>query len=506
MNKFFNKFILLIICSFALITTLAATKEKTVNLTVGESFIVNPWSEAGPTGAGYYCMSTSIVSISDNTAFTVTENSRTKTRYPISNGLGTTYTDGYYCSYKITALKTGTYTFSGRANYMCYEGTVLTNSAAIVKYTVIVSPVKVVTSISIPNNLELKIGESYTFSPVIYETGAKTTLTWKSSNTNVASIDANGKLVANGIGNTVITCSADNGVSAQCAVTVNPILASSIALSQNQAELLKGEKLQLTATITPNNATYKDISWSSSDESVATVDNNGIITATSPGTCKIFAIAKDGSNCKAECSISVLSNALYVEDAIAVPSGTLSLPIQLQNTSSITGLQFELQLPEGVSVSEDTNGKLKLNLSDRTSDHSILGSKLSNGNYQFIVFSATSAALTGNEGAIGYITLQIDAALALSDYNISLKEIELTTSNSIALHHKDITAKLTLKEAVPGDTNGDGKITITDAVSIVNYILERTPSVFITKSADVNNDGTISITDAVSIINEILNK
>ena len=184
----------------------------------------------------------------------------------------------------------------------------------------------------------------------------------------------------------------------------------------------------------------------------------------------------------------------------------MALPIYLQNKSTITGLQFELALPEGVSVATDNTDNIMVTVSDRVTDHSIMGAKLSNGNYQFILFSGSSSALSDNEGAIAYVTLNVDENTAIGEYDIAIKEIELTKTNSELIHHKDITTKLTLVNATTGDTNGDTKVTVTDAVSIVNYILEKTPSVFIQKAADVNNDSEITITDAVGIINQILNK
>ena len=182
------------------------------------------------------------------------------------------------------------------------------------------------------------------------------------------------------------------------------------------------------------------------------------------------------------------------------------LPIQLKNTSAITGLQFELQLPSGVTVAKDGADKLIATLSDRAVDQSISGSLLSNGNYQFVVFSGTSSALTGSEGAIAYVTLNVAESMTVGDYTIAVKEVELTKTDGTSKHHKNLTSKLTLTEAMTGDINGDGKVTVTDAVGIVNYILHRAPSVFITKAADVNGDGNISISDAVGVVNIVLNK
>ena len=68
------------------------------------------------------------------------------------------------------------------------------------------------------------------------------------------------------------------------------------------------------------------------------------------------------------------------------------------------------------------------------------------------------------------------------------------------------TGYFTPKPFTPGDANGDGKVTITDAVAVVNYILGNTSTGFDAAAADVNGDGNVTITDAVGIVNIILNK
>lgn len=80
-----------------------------------------------------------------------------------------------------------------------------------------------------------------------------------------------------------------------CTVTVVQ-LATSIALSQTTAELTAGETLQLTATVQPDNATDRTVTWTSSDPAVATVDANGVVTAHTNGIAIITATAANGAS------------------------------------------------------------------------------------------------------------------------------------------------------------------------------------------------------------------
>ena len=88
-------------------------------------------------------------------------------------------------------------------------------------------------------------------------------------------------------------------------LTVNAIPVTNIAMSQASASLYVGGTLQLDATVTPSNATNADYVWASLDESVATVDENGLVTAVAVGGTTITATASDGSGVYGSCTITV---------------------------------------------------------------------------------------------------------------------------------------------------------------------------------------------------------
>lgn len=89
-----------------------------------------------------------------------------------------------------------------------------------------------------------------------------------------------------------------------CTVTVIQ-LATSIALSQTTAELTAGETLQLTATVQPENATDRTVTWTSSDPAIATVDATGLVTAVAVGTATVTATTTDGTALTASCQVTV---------------------------------------------------------------------------------------------------------------------------------------------------------------------------------------------------------
>ena len=106
------------------------------------------------------------------------------------------------------------------------------------------------------------------------------TVVYESDNTDVATVAEDGTVTAVSVGTANITASCGD-VSATCAVTVNPILATAVVLSETSKEIFVEETLTLTATVEPANTTDKTLVWTSSDEAVATV-KDGVVTAVAP--------------------------------------------------------------------------------------------------------------------------------------------------------------------------------------------------------------------------------
>ena len=134
-------------------------------------------------------------------------------------------------------------------------------------------------------------------------------VTWTSSNTSVATVDANGRVTSVANGTATITAKTNDGsnLSATCKVTVDiPIIATDISLDKTSLTFTaKNQTAALTATVLPSNTTNKSVTWTSSNTSVATVDANGKVTAVANGTATITAKTNDGSNLSATCKVTV---------------------------------------------------------------------------------------------------------------------------------------------------------------------------------------------------------
>ncbi|MBQ6343578.1 MAG: Ig-like domain-containing protein [Anaerolineaceae bacterium] len=144
---------------------------------------------------------------------------------------------------------------------------------------------------------------------VLPENASKKTVTWESSDPSVVRVSG-GQLTAASTGEAIITCTASDGsgVKASSKITViqmvNSILFPNIVGAQ---EILKGESRSYTPSISPEDATNKKVTWTTSDESVISVTADGKITAKGSGRATVTCAAEDGSNKSASINFFVPS-------------------------------------------------------------------------------------------------------------------------------------------------------------------------------------------------------
>ena len=148
------------------------------------------------------------------------------------------------------------------------------------------------------DSLTIDVGCSETLTAAITPDNATNkNVTWSSDNQNVATVDANGNVTAVGAGTAQITVTtADGSFTDTCQVTVNAatVPVTGVTLDKAELHLDVGDSETLTAAITPDNATDKAVRWTSSNPSVATV-NNGEVTAVGAGEATITVTTAGGS-------------------------------------------------------------------------------------------------------------------------------------------------------------------------------------------------------------------
>ena len=156
------------------------------------------------------------------------------------------------------------------------------------------------------NSLELQEGDSQSLTATISPSNANNKkVLWISSNSSVATV-AEGVVTAVKAGQATITAKSDDGgKTATCEVSVvaKAVLVESVSLDKTSVELKEGEEVSLTATVKPGNATNKNVIWSSSNETVASV-TDGKVSALKSGETTITVTTENGAK-TAECTITV---------------------------------------------------------------------------------------------------------------------------------------------------------------------------------------------------------
>ncbi len=156
----------------------------------------------------------------------------------------------------------------------------------------------------------LKVGETVELTATVMpEDATDKTVSWTSNDEAVATVDAEGKVTAVALGEAEITATAadGSGISANCLVTVNPVLAESLIISPESWNGVANESFRITAVVNPDNTTDKTLMWSTNDATIATVDDNGLVSVLKEGSCRITVATVDGSNLTAECIITGMS-------------------------------------------------------------------------------------------------------------------------------------------------------------------------------------------------------
>ncbi len=206
--------------------------------------------------------------------------------------------------------------------------------------TITVNPrIYQVTKLSInPAEVTLEVEEKYELS-VIYSPDYATdrTVVWTSDDETIATIDDKGLITAVSPGETEVTATATNGVSATCKVTVKEktVYADEVTLDQTTATIEEEQTLQLTATLAPETTTDNTVTWTSSETNVATVDENGLVTAKLAGKTTITATAAGGAT--ATCALTVTAKFVEIETfAVSPEATTVELGKNLRLSTVIT--------------------------------------------------------------------------------------------------------------------------------------------------------------------------
>ncbi len=389
------------------------------------------------------------------------------------------------------------------------EITATTNDGTNLSASCQLTVVKLVKSITLnENSITLTLPETSQLIATITPSDATTpTLTWTSSKTSVATVDNNGLITSVGVGTATIKVNTTDGtnLSASCYVTVNRQLVTSITLNDTNRVMNIGDTFQLVADVVPDNASNKALIWSTGNASVATVDNNGLVTARSSGTTYVRASTTDGSYTYADCSIEVLPDFYLTLDTLShirgVAAQVIDLQVSLVNKNPISGIQFDVTLPSGVEFNlVDSLPDVWLDDARKTRTHSISASQLSSGIYRILISSSSSKDLKGNDGVVCHLNMLLPQQHNIGDYSINVSNIIASEADETR-HTLNNTSAIIHYYYIVGDADANAIVDIADYTATASKILGKSPSPFYSDAANVDGNNSLDVVDLVGITN-----
>ena len=322
-------------------------------------------------------------------------------------------------------------------------------------------------------------------------------VTWSSSNSNVAEVNKDGVVTTKSVGTAIITAKSNNGKTATCTITVSnsntgsDVAVTGISFEITTAKMNVGKKLNLKTrmTITPSNATNKEVTWSSSNPSVAEVNSDGVVTTKSVGTAIITAKTSNGKT--ATCTITV-SNSNTGSD-VAVTGISFEITNVTMNVGKSLNLKTRMTItPSNATNKEVTWSSSNSNVATVNSDGivttksvgtAIITAKSNNGKTATCNITVTNnnstnpVAVTGISFEITNVTMSIGKSinlkskLKITPSNATNKELTWSSSNpSVAEVNSDgvVTTKSYGTAIITAKSNNGKTATCTITVSPQN--------------------------------------
>ena len=206
--------------------------------------------------------------------------------------------------------------------------------------------------------------------------------------------------------------------------------------------------------------------------------------------------------------ISQLDNTIYVEPVSGTPGSDVTISVKMKNSVEAEGFQFDLELPQGVSVVKDADGYAEAYLStERTTarkTNTFDTAFLENGSLRVIAGSTNGSTISGDDGEVASIKLKIDKSVTAGSYPIVLRNIAISDANAVSHDVAYVKSTLTIDGGLMGDANHDGVVNVFDVTAMVNYILGSSTGTFMFEAADVNADGIVNVFDVTKVVNIIL--
>ena len=278
------------------------------------------------------------------------------------------------------------------------------------------------------------------------------------------------------------------------------IFAESIELSDQAISIAPGGTRKITANIKPVDATNTNVTWTSSNEKIATVDNEGNITGIKTGSAEITATASNGVSAICTVTVELQTDTTVYADAVTTSKGdSVNVPVMIRSNSGISSMRLRFSYdPEQLTPTTITKG-------DLLKSAYVTGSSSEPGTY-YALF--TNARNISEDGLLYTITFDVARSAPDSGVDISLSYEPGDVSNA---SHEDVqitaeTIHIGFEDAVLGDVYEDGKINSHDMTSMQQYLTELMTFTKHQKFlADLTEDDKVNMQDMVALAQKYLN-
>ncbi|WP_446742235.1 beta strand repeat-containing protein [Silvibacterium acidisoli] len=275
-----------------------------------------------------------------------------------------------------------------------------------------------VLQIALPDTASVMAGATTTVtSEVLPANATNPALSWKSSNTAVATVNSTGVVTGVSTGTAQITAVSTDGsniTSNTCTVTVTPgnVSVTSIAIPSS-ASVVVGATTTVTATVLPSDATNPAVSWQSSNTAVATVNSTGVVTAVSTGTAQITAASTDGSNITSNIDAVTVTSvpSVSVTGTTPIPGATATL----YSTGS-TGYGAAATVLGTATADDNGNFAIPASVCSAGSQVYVTATDVNNPNTLLLAAIGSCSTLAANNAVVVNEATTVAAAYALRPF------------------------------------------------------------------------------------------
>ena len=344
-----------------------------------------------------------------------------------------------------------------------------------------------------PTSATLYMGNTLTITPTVTPNNTSNkTVTWTSSNYNIATVTTSGVVTPKTPGTVTITAKTTDGTNktATCSIEVKQ-RATGITVNPTSATLFMGNTLTITPTVTPTTTTDKTVTWTSSNPSVATVSSNGIVTPVKRGTVTITAKTTDGSNKTATCNIVV--------DPVAKINQTYYATLQsavnaVPTTNALTTIELLKDIGEEIKIIENKKIAFKLN------NYTMSGERTTISNKGNISITGGTVTATTEKSIENYGIVEISGNTNITSSANAWTTIENQIGATLRIIGGTITSNNSRVIQNYGTTEISGTTNITSAADKVQLLAnDGSKAILRITGGTINSNDCMAITNGGTI-------